>query len=174
MTPPRPPLRLVDNARPAGDANAPGTSPEPPGEDAVIDAEFPAGDAVADDPPRTPLPPRFIVLGLIAFQLIGALSYAGKYVDLTRTETVSPAAAILSAPALACLCIGALLLALRPGRGRAWFLAAAVGLGVSIPFWGISYSWTWPVAFGAMLGLAGAWYARAADGPPDETTAAQP
>jgi len=125
---------------------------------AELDAE-----AAPDDPPRAPpFSPRLAVLALLAFQVIGVVSYLGKYVELTRTQTVSPAAAILSLPAVAALYLAAAMSLLRPGRGRALFIVAAVGLGIAVPFWGISYGWTWPVAAGSMLGLAGAWAARAA------------
>jgi hypothetical protein len=188
MTTPRPHLRLVDPSR-RGDADEPEFDPverdvhdlhEPYRElgDAgnghvapVVDI----GDGTPDesDAPPSALSPRFAVVALIAFQLLVALSYAGKYIDLARGGDVYAVAAILTVPASLCLYIGALLLALRPGRGRALFIVAAVGLGLSLPAWGISYGWTWPMAFGSMLGLAGAWYARA-EVRPDEASAAQP
>lgn len=118
-----------------------------------------------DDSPSPPIDERsarFVVVALIAFQSMVALSYLGKYLALAGGGGEYMAASILSVPASLCLYIGALLLALRPGRGRALFVAAAVGLGLSLPAWGVSCGWTWPMAFGAMLGLAGAWYARPA------------
>jgi hypothetical protein len=136
-------------------------------DDATVDTEA----AAPSDP--SALSPRFVVVALIAFQLLVALSYAGKYVALTRGGDVYAVAALLTVPASLCLYIGALMLALRPGRGRALFVVAAVGLGLSLPAWGVSYGWTWPMAFGSMLGLAGAWYARA-ELRPDEASAAQP
>ena len=156
--PPRSHLRLV-HAR----------SPQDADDDAQAAQRHQAGTAADVDPaatdeaPRTPaLSPRFVVLALLAFQALGTLSYLGRYIELTRSATVSPAAAMLSLPAALALYAGALLMALRPGRGRAAFLVAAVGFGVAVPFWGISYDWTWPIALGSMIGLAGAWYARPA------------
>jgi hypothetical protein len=147
------------------------------GDEEIVDAEFASsahhdGQEDAEAPPKT-LSPRFVVVALIAFQLLAALGYAGKYVTLTRGGDVYLVAALLAAPASLCLYAGALLLALRPGRGRALFIVAAVGLGLSIPAWGIQYGWTWPMAFGSMLSLAGAWYARP-EVRPDEASAAQP
>jgi hypothetical protein len=135
------------------------------------EAEYPYGyDHDADPPPIEParppaLSPRFVVLGLLAVQVLGALSYLDKYIELTRSTAVSPAAALLSLPAALALYAGALLLMLRPGRGRALFFVAAVGFGIAVPIWGISYGWTWPIAAGSMLGLGGAWVARAAARP---------
>jgi len=162
--PPRTHLRLVETPRREEIVDA----PRPPAQD---DPDYPYGyDHDADpepaEPPRPPaLSPRFVVLGLLAVQALGALSYLDKYVELTRSTAVSPAAAILSLPATLALYAGALLLMLRPGRGRALFFVAAVGFGIAVPVWGISYAWTWPIAAGSMLGLAGAWVARAAARP---------
>ena len=181
-TPPRPHLRLVDGSRRDGDDGVPfdpvdrpvhdlhgayhelGEGPIDGDDDDIVDADFarPAGSTPddADGTPRTALQPRFVVSALIAFQLMAALGYVGKYVTLARGESVYAVAALLAAPASLCLYAGGLLLAWKPGRGRALFIAAAVGLGLAVPAWGIQYGWTWPMAFGAMLALAGAWYAR--------------
>src|SRR5882762_10241310 len=171
-SPPRSHLKLVETTRPQDVENG-----EPRRERDQDDGEYPYGydvDAEAEtpEPPRpSALSPRFVVLALLAFQALGTLSYLGKYIELTRSTAVSPAAAILSVPAALALYAGALLLVLRPGRGRALFFIAAVGLGLAVPFWGISYGWTWPIACGAMLGLAGAWVARAAARPQDRQSA---
>jgi len=194
-TPPR--LRLVDPSRPwradAGDAVQDGESP--PGSDfdavdrpahdlhlpyrepgpvvQVVDTDIDGDTEPAPaSPPGTP-PARFVVVALIAFQLLAALSLAGKYIELARGGDVYALAALLSAPSSLCLYAGAVLLALRPGRGRALFVVAAVGLGLSLPAWGVAYGWTWPMALGAILGLAGAWYARA-EVRPDADAEAQP
>jgi hypothetical protein len=154
----RPHLRLVDGTR-GPDVVEPGRhrSPEEPGYPMLYEADTEL------EPPRPPaLPPRFVVLGLLAIQALGALSYLDKYVELTRSMAISPAAALLSVPAALALYAGALMLMLRPGRGRALFIVASVGFGFAVPFWGISYGWTWPIAAGSMLGLAGAWVARPA------------
>jgi hypothetical protein len=173
MTAPRPPLRLVggrDRARPADD-----DADFEPVERAPHDLhlhqpyrELAAVEADEDDdlddaePPRTPLSPRFVIVALVALQLLGALSYLPKYLALARSGAEEFVfAAVLSVPAMLCLLAGAALLALRPGRGRMLFVVAAVGLGLAVAGWGVSYVWSWPVALGAMLGLAGAWYARA-------------
>lgn len=156
-------LRLVEPSRPQEVLDADEARRRRPAEP---DLEYIAevdDDAAPAEPPRAPpFSPRFAVLALLAFQAIGVMSYLGKYVELTRTETVSPAAAILSLPAVIALYVAAALSLLRPGSGRTLFIVAAVGLGIAVPFWGISYGWTWPVAAGSMLGLAGAWAARAA------------
>lgn len=182
MSAPRPHLRLVDGTgrdaddgqefdavdRDAHDLHAPYREL---GERdlAVIDAD----DGEAAAPQRTALSPRFAIVALIAFQLLAALGYGSKYVALARGGDVFAVAAVLTVPASLCLYAGALLLALRPGRGRALFIVAAVGLGLSLPAWGVSYGWSWPIAFGAMLALAGAWFARA-EMRPDDDAAAQP
>ena len=134
----------------------------------VDDAEPPEEDA-----PRTPLSPRFVVIALVVFQLLAASSYLGKYTALAHGDDQFRFAAAMTLAASACLYIGATLLALRPGRGRALFFVAAAGFGLSLPAWGIGYGWSWPIAFGAILALAGAWYARAA-ARPDPSSAAQP
>ena len=180
MTEPRPPLRLVGSPSHA-DADA-GDS----GFDAVERAphdrhpayrELVAVDDAPSDvdeaPPRTPLSPRFVIVALIVFQLLAASTFLGKYAALMHGDDQFKIAACLSAPASACLYVGALLLALRPGRGRAVFVVAAVGFGLSLPAWGVGYGWTWPMAFGAMLALAGAWFARP-EVRPDADSAAQP
>lgn len=192
--PDRPHLRLVGSAPREGDERADDGADFDPvdraphdlhrayhelEDDAVVDAAFAApagaGDAEAepgDAPARLPQP-RFVVVALIAFQLLAALGYVSKYVTLARGEDVYGVAALLSVPAALALYVGAVLLALRPGRGRGLFIVAAVGFGLSVPAWGIQYGWTWPMAFGSMLGLAGAWFARP-ETRPDDADAAQP
>jgi hypothetical protein len=137
--------------------------------------ELAAVDDMATDegPPRTPLSPRFVIVALVVFQLLAASTFLGKYSALVHGDDQFKIAACLSAPASVCLYAGALLLALRPGRGRIVFIVAAVGFGLSLPAWGVGYGWTWPMAFGAMLALAGAWFARP-EVRPDEGSAAQP
>ena len=183
MTSPRPPLRLVgspdratddgaDDAdfdaveRPPHDLHPP--YHEPTVVDAVDDAE-----PAEDDAPRTPLSPRFVVVALVVFQLLAASTYLGKYAALAQGDDQFRFAAAMSVPASLCLYVGAILLALRPGRGRVLFIVAAAGFGLSLPAWGVGYGWSWPMAFGAILALAGAWYARA-EARPDEASAAQP
>ena len=178
MTSPRPPLRLVDSPSPA-DGDEPGFEPveraphdlhAPYRELAVVDNE---AETEPDDAPRTALSPRFAIVTLIVFQALAASTYLGKYTTLAQGDGQYRFAAGLSVVASACLYVGALLLALRPGRGRALFIAAAVGLGLSLPAWGVGYGWSWPMAFGAIVALAGAWFARAEVRPPDDE-AAQP
>jgi hypothetical protein len=175
MTSPKPPLRLVGPAdrRAADDAGlepierAPHDLHAPYRELVVVESEE------QEDAPRTPLSPRFVVVALIVFQLLAASTFLGKYAALTRSDDQYRFAAVLSGAATLCLVIGAVALAVRPGRGRALFIAAAVGYGLSLPAWGVGYGWSWPIAFGAMLALAGAWFARA-EVRPDEASAAQP
>jgi len=176
MTSPRPPLRLVDSPnRDAGDDvgfdpidRAPHDLHAPYRELAVVDNE-----AEPEDVPRAALSPRFAIVALIVFQALAASTYLGKYATLAQGDGQYRFAAGLSVAASACLYLGTLLLALRPGRGRTLFIAAAVGLGLSLPAWGVGYGWTWPMAFGAIVALAGAWFARAEVRPPDDE-AAQP
>ena len=178
MTTPRPPLRLVEP--PPRDEDDAGFAPvdrdphdlHPPYRElAVIE-----NDTAQDDegPARTALSPRFVVAALIVFQALAASTFLGKYAALARGgEDQFRFAAAMSVAASACLYIGAVLLALRPGRGRALFVVAACGFGLSLPGWGIGYGWSWPMAFGAMVALAGAWFARA-EQRPDDASAAQP
>ena len=167
-SPDRPRLRLVGSPgrdEDAGDhpfepVDRPPHDLHPPYRElAVVDA---ADDDAADaeDPPRTPLSPRFVIVTLIAAQLLAACTFLGKYVALVRGDDAYRIAASLSVPASLCLYAGAALLALRPGRGRALFIAAAAGFALALPFWGVGWSWSWPMAFGAILALAGAWFAR--------------
>jgi hypothetical protein len=176
MTEPRPPLRLVgsprrdDDSDPAFDGveRAPHDLHPPYRELAVVE-DVDAGE----DPPRTPLSPRFVIVALIVFQLLAASTFLGKYGALMHGDDQFKIAACLSLPASLCLYAGAVLLALRPGRGRVLFIVAAAAFGLSLPAWGVGYGWTWPMAFGAMLALAGAWFARP-EVRPHEDAAAQP
>ena len=177
MTSPRPPLRLVGSP-PHDDGDEPGFAPgdrephdlHPPYRELTV-VEAAAEDD--EDPPRTPLSPRFVIVTLIVAQLLAASTFLGKYVALVRGDDAYKIAACLSVPAALCLYVGAVLLALRPGRGRVLFIVAAAGLGLALPFWGVGWSWSWPVAFGAILALAGAWYARP-ETRPDADEEAQP
>jgi hypothetical protein len=178
MTDPRPPLRLVgspptgghaDDAEPDGVERAPHDLHPPYRELAIVDNDEPE----ADEAPRTALSPRFVIVALIVFQALAASTFLDKYIALTHGDDQYKVAACLGVAASACLYVGALLLALRPGRGRMLFIAAAAGFGLSLPAWGVGYSWSWPIAFGAMLALAGAWFARA-EVLPDADSAAQP
>lgn len=181
MTAPRPPLRLVGS--PARDDDAgdhefdpvqrPPHDLHPPYRElAVVDNDA-DGAEPDDDAPRTPLSPRFVIVTLVVAQLLAASTFLGKYAGLVRGDDAYRIAACLSVPASLCLYVGAVLLALRPGRGRGLFIVAAAGLGLALPFWGVGWSWSWPVAFGAILALAGAWFARA-EVPTDDASAVQP
>ena len=187
MTSPRPPLRLVGSP----DRDATDSAGVDPDEDAVIlravagstpadplryaqnDGDVHDAEPLEEDAPRTPLSPRFVVVALVVFQLLAASTYLGKYTALAHGDDQFKFAAAMTLPASACLYIGAILLALRPGRGRALFFVAAAGFGLSLPAWGVGYGWSWPIAFGAILALAGAWYARA-EARPDPLSDAQP
>ena len=173
--PPRPSLRLVGRdgedepdfepvEREPHDLHPPYREP------GVVEDVEPASE---EDAPRTALSPRFVVAALVVFQLLAASTYLGKYAALAGGDNQYRFAAALSALASLCLYAGAILLALRPGRGRALFVAAAAGFGLSLPAWGVGYGWSWPMAFGAILALAGAWFARA-EMRPDDASAAQP
>lgn len=175
MTTPRPPLRLVES--PPHDADDAGFAPvdrdphdlHPPYRELIVVDDAPE----QEDAPRPGLSPRFVVAALIVFQALAASTFLGKYVALAHGDDQFRFAAAMSVPASACLYIGAVLLALRPGRGRALFVVAACGFGLSLPGWGIGYGWSWPMAFGAMVALAGAWFARP-ERRPDDASAAQP
>ncbi len=177
MTEPRPPLRLVGSPHRDEDDDddfepverAPHDLHPPYRELTVVENV----EAAEEDPPRTPLSPRFVIVALIAFQLLAASSFLGKYRALAQGGGEFAFAAAVSALASLCLYAGAVLLAGWPGRGRALFIAAAAGFGVSMPAWGIGYGWDWPLAFGAILALAGAWFARP-EVRPDDESAAQP
>ena len=178
MTEPRPPLRLVEPL-PSRDGEedreldavdrAPHDLHPPYRELAVVDGDEPD----AEEAPRIAFSPRLAIAGLIVVQAIAASTFLDKYVALMHGDDQYKVAACFSVAASACLYVGALLLALRPGRGRVLFIAAAAGFGLSLPAWGVGYSWSWPIAFGAMLALAGAWFARA-ELRPDADSAAQP
>ena len=183
MTSPRPPLRLVGSPDRANDDGADDAGFDaverephdlhPPYHELVEVVDVDEAEPAAEDAPRTPLSPRFVVVALVVFQLLAASSYLGKYAALAQGDDQFRFAAVMSVPASLCLYVGAILLALRPGRGRVLFIVAAAGFGLSLPAWGIGYGWSWPMAFGAILALAGAWYARA-EARPDDASAAQP
>lgn len=176
MTTPRPPLRLVE--APSRDDDEPGFAPVDR-EAHDLHAPFRELDVVendaadAEEPARPSLSPRFVVVALVVFQALAASSFLAKYIALMHGDDQFKFGAAMSVPASACLYVGALLLALRPGRGRWLFIVAAAGFGLSLPGWGIGYGWSWPMAFGAMVALAGAWYARP-EIRPDDASAAQP
>jgi len=181
MDSPRPPLRLV--GAPAHDEDA-GDHEFIPVERAPHDLhppyrELSVVEAVDDDAadaaesPRTPLSPRFVIVTLIVAQLLAASTFLGKYVALASGDDAYKIAAAFSVPASLCLYVGAVLLALRPGRGRAVFIVAGAGFALALPFWGVGWSWSWPIAFGAILALAGAWFARP-ETRPDASSDAQP
>ena len=181
MTSPRPPLRLVGSPEhdTGDDVHDAGFEPvEREQHDfhptyrelTVVDDAEPASE---EDAPRSALSPRFVVAALVVFQLLAASSFLGKYAALAQGDNQFRFAAALSGLASLCLYVGAILLALRPGRGRTLFIVAAAGFGLSLPAWGVGYGWSWPMAFGAILALAGAWYARA-EVRPDDASAAQP
>ena len=182
-TPPR--LRLVPGAP---SAPSPQTDREPgdepasaaagDGPDGIVDAEF-TGAARTDASPfagtgddeaaraaaravRMAALARQIVAGLVGFQFLASLRYLRWYVSLLRDGAVSPLA-LLAVPACIALYVATGLLAARraPATCRTLFLAAAMALVVSVPFWGITDDWTWPLELGATLALAGAWYTRA-------------
>jgi hypothetical protein len=180
MTSPRPPLRLVEppahegEGVDAGDGFAPierdAHDLHPPYRELTV-AENEA--SVDEEAPRSSLSPRFVVAALIVFQALAASTFLGKYNALAHGDDQFKFAAAVSIPASLCLYAGAALLALRPGRGRALFIVAAGGFGLSLPGWGVGYGWSWPMAFGAIVALAGAWFARP-ELRPDDDSAAQP
>ena len=179
MTTPRPPLRLVEP--PPGDDDDAGFAPvdrdphdlHPPYRELTV-IDNGAGEPSEDeDAARPRLSPRFVVAALIVFQALAASTFLGKYIALAHGDDQFKFAAAMSVPASVCLYVGAVLLALRPGRGRALFIVAACAFGLSLPGWGVGYGWSWPMAFGAMIALAGAWFARP-EVRPDDTSAAQP
>jgi len=180
MTADRPPLRLVGSPRRDDEPDDLAFAPverAPHDLHAPYREPMPVEEAPDDDDEaaaqRTPLSPRFVIVTLIVAQLLAASTFLGKYVALARGDDAYKIAATLSAPASLCLYVGAVLLALRPGRGRALFIVAAACFALALPFWGVGWSWSWPMAFGAILALAGAWFARA-EVRPDESSAAQP
>jgi hypothetical protein len=180
MTEPRPPLRLVGSPR-RDDATDSGFDPveraphdlHPPyRERSVVESGADGPDDQAE-PPRSPMSPRFVIVALIVAQLLVASTFLGKYAGLVQGDDMYKVAACLAVPASLCLYLGAALMVLRPGRGRALFITAAAGFGLALPFWGVGYNWSWPMAFGAILALAGAWFARA-EVHVDDDAAAQP
>ena len=182
MTSPRPPLRLVGSPDHDGDGAADADFEpverephdlHPPYHELTVVDEAELAEPAEEDAPRTPLSPRFVVVALIVFQLLAASTYLGKYTVLAQGDGQFRFAAAMSVPGCLCLVAGAILLALRPGRGRVLFIVAAAALGLSLPGWGLGYSWSWPMAFGAILALAGAWFARP-EVRPDDASAAQP
>ena len=167
MTSERPPLRLVGSPSRDEDAGDHEFIPveraphdlHPPYRELSVVETLDAGEP--EDAPRTSLSPRFVIVTLIVAQLLAASTFLGKYAALARGDDAYKIAASLSVPASLCLYAGAVLLVLRPGRGRALFIVAATGFALALPFWGVGWSWSWPMAFGAILALAGAWFARA-------------
>ena len=181
MTTERPRLRLVGSPGRDEDAGDHEFQPveraphdlHPPYRELSVVETVEAAEPDPEDPPRTPLSPRFVIVTLIVAQLLAASTFLVKYVALARGDDAYKIAASFSAPASLCLYAGAVLLALRPGLGRALFIVAAAGFALALPFWGVGWSWSWPMAFGAILALAGAWFARAEARPRDDD-AAQP
>ncbi|MGN6527306.1 MAG: hypothetical protein ACTHL8_13045 [Burkholderiaceae bacterium] len=162
---PRPLPQPPDEAWHVVDAHDPGSHPY---SDADSDSD---PDRDTDRAPARAPQPRLLVALLIGLQAMAALAYGAKYAELARAGGIYGLATALALPAALALYAGAVLLLARPGRGRALFFIAAVGLGLSIPAWGVDATWTWPVAAGAMLALAGAWYARAEVHVPEDAEA---
>jgi hypothetical protein len=168
-TPPR--LHIVHGGPPppepedVDDADAADAPP------AAIDARFP-DDATPTGPDADPAAAaaraarvaaiaRQVVAGLAGFQFLACLRYLHWYAALVRDGAVSPAALLAVPACLALYAATGLLVARRaPAACRTLFVAAAMALAVSVPFWGITDDWTWPLELGATLALAGAWYAR--------------
>jgi len=175
-TPPR--LRLVSGGSPPPESDDERAGPGPDdASDDVIDAAF-ANDGRAPTPLESPedeaaraaaraariaAVARQVVAGLVGFQFLATLRYARWYASLLRDGAVNPLA-LLAIPACIALYVATGMLAARraPGASRVLFVGAAMALVVSVPFWGITEDWTWPLELGATLALAGAWYARPA------------
>jgi hypothetical protein len=175
-TPPR--LRLVHGSPPPGPGDARGDDDaNPPPPDSAIDAGFPdaAGAAPADADPaaaaaraaRLAAIARQVVAGLAGFQFLASLRYLHWYAAMVRDGAVS-SPALLAVPACVALYVATGLLIARraPAACRTLFVLAAMALAVSVPFWGITEDWTWPLELGATLALAGAWYTRPSLTPP--------
>jgi len=178
-TPPR--LRLVSGGPPAPPERDDGPA-GPASDDAsddVIDAAFaddgrsgtstpfesPADEAAraAARAARFAALARQVVAGLVGLQFLASLRYMRWYTSLLRDGAVSPLA-LLAVPACIALYVATGMLAAQraPATSRVLFLGAAMALVVSVPFWGITEDWTWPLELAATLALAGAWYARRA------------
>jgi hypothetical protein len=171
-TPPR--LRLVSGGAPPEQDDDRRPADTGPDDDEIVDAAFPddapgraraqeeAAQAAARAARRATLA-RQVVAGGVGFQFLATLRYMHWYVSLIRDGAVS-LLALLAVPACLALYVAAGLLLTRraPGACRTLFLAGAMTLAFSVPFWGITDDWTWPLELGATLALAGAWYTRPA------------
>jgi hypothetical protein len=104
--------------------------------------------------------PKYIVIALVAIQLLATMRFSYAYLELVRTGAAPVLALLFGFPASICLYVAALFLLSKKPRGKRLFLVAAVGLAVSVRFWGWPYPWSVVALFGAVLGAAGWWVAR--------------
>jgi hypothetical protein len=117
----------------------------------------PPNAAVTDVQPVQSKMPQYVIAALIAIQLLATIRYAGAYFELVRVGAAHPAALLFGAPASLCLYIAAIVMVFGGSRGRRLFLFGAVGLALSVPFWGGPYLWTVVAGCGAALGAGGWW-----------------
>lgn len=100
---------------------------------------------------------------LIALQLVGAVHFAGAYHALAQRGVASPLALLFTPFGSLCLYAAGWMAACNPTRGKPLFALAAVGFGLSVPFWGWTHDWTGIVLLGATLGAAGGWLVHRAE-----------
>jgi hypothetical protein len=121
------------------------------------------------EPPRTALmdvassnskASKYLLVGLVALQMLATLLFAPTYFELTKTGVASFWALLLCVVGSTCLYVAALLQLSKRPRGKTAFLVAAVLLGVSVHSWGWVYLWALVALFGALLGAFGWWVVR--------------
>jgi hypothetical protein len=106
----------------------------------------------------------YLVLGLVAIQMLATLRYNWAFRELVHGGVVRPLGLFLGGPAS--ICLAAFLFPFKPRHSKTLFAVAAAGLGMAAPFWwgssnfGKPYFWSIIVIAGALLGATGWWFSR--------------
>lgn len=100
---------------------------------------------------------RSILSVLVIAQALLTFRYSNAYWELLRTGAVSPLAWLIGAPATLCLYGATVSAILLRAGAKVLFLCAAIGLAVAYPLWTWHYSWSVPIAFGALIAIGGWW-----------------
>jgi hypothetical protein len=110
--------------------------------------------------PRGHRPYALGLLVLALVQLLWAVRFHDTYAALLSVGAVPPLVLFFSL--LGCLLFytGTIRFFFHPRKGRYFFLAAAVGLGLTIFSWRPVYVWTYPWMLGAAAALLGAGLTR--------------
>jgi hypothetical protein len=100
-----------------------------------------------------------LVSGIVFAQFVWTLTCGPAYVSLVSTGVISAPATFASAIALLLLYSGAIAFVRNGTRGRNFFIAAALLLGLSLTGLRLAYFTTYPVLLGLAAAMLGSWLA---------------